>query len=66
MSTITNTRSSANVRREALGGYAGPVGRSAPIGTFANRVLLRRQGTGSFAGDPGVQRQGSFADVERG
>jgi hypothetical protein len=39
---------------------------SAPIGTFANGVLLRRQGTGSFAGDPYLQRQGSHADVHHG
>jgi hypothetical protein len=28
-------------------------------------VLQRRQGAGSFAGDPDQQRQGSFADTDR-
>jgi hypothetical protein len=28
-------------------------------------VLQRRQGAGSFAGDPDRQRQGSFADADR-
>jgi hypothetical protein len=55
-----------DIRREAVGGYAGPVGPVAPIGTFGNRALLRRQGTGSFAGDTDLQRQGSFADVDLG
>ena len=63
MSIIHATR---DIRREAVGGYAGPVAPHAPIGTFANRVLLRRQGTGSFAGDPYLQRQGSYADVHHG
>jgi hypothetical protein len=55
-----------DIRREVVGGYARPVGPYAPIGTYANRVLLRRQGTGSYAGDPQLQRQGSYADVDRG
>ena len=63
MSTIHETH---DIRREAVGGYAGPVAPYAPIGTFANGVLLRRQGTGSFAGDPYLQRQGSYADVHHG
>ena len=55
-----------DIRREAVGGYAGPVSPNAPIGTYANGVLLRHQGAGSFAGDPDLQRQGSYADVGRG
>ena len=62
MSTIHQLH---DIRREAVGGYARPLGPSAPIGTYANGVLLRRQGAGSFAGDPDLQRQGSYADVER-
>jgi hypothetical protein len=56
--------------REQRGGFAGPVGPDAPVGTYAGRVRRRGQGvgsfaTGSFAGDPDQQREGSFADVER-
>ena len=40
MSTIHQLH---DIRREAVGGYAGPLGPSAPIGTYANGVLLRRQ-----------------------
>jgi hypothetical protein len=65
-SMFTITHDVHDVRREAVGGYSGRVGPTAPIGTFGNRVLLRRQGSGSFAGDPDLQRQGSFADVDRG
>ena len=63
MSTIHETH---EIRREAIGGYAGPVAPRAPIGTFANGVLRRRQGNGSFAGDPYLQRQGSYADAHHG
>ena len=63
MSTIHETH---DIRREAVGGYAGPVAPHAPIGMFANGALLRRQGTGSFAGDPYLQRQGSSAAVPQG
>ena len=59
------TRPPRDVRRETVGGFAGPLGPEAPVGTFANRVLLRRQAAGGFAGDPDGQRQGSFADVDR-
>jgi len=55
-----------DLRREVVGGYARPVGPNAPIGTYASRVVLRRQGTGSYAGEPDLQRQGSYADVDRG
>jgi hypothetical protein len=54
-----------DIRREPVGGFAGPVAPDAPIGTYGGRVLQRRQGAGSFAGDPDRQRQGSFADTDR-
>jgi hypothetical protein len=38
-----------DVREEPTGGFAGPVGPEAPVGTFAGTVRLRRQGNGSFA-----------------
>jgi hypothetical protein len=53
-----------DVRHEPTGGFAGPVGPEAPVGTFAGTVRLRRHGNGSFAGDSDRQRQGSFADAE--
>ena len=54
-----------DIRREPVGGFAGPVAPDGPIGTYGSRVLQRRQGAGSFAGDPDHQRQGSFADTDR-
>jgi hypothetical protein len=54
-----------DIRREPAGGFAGPVAPEAPIGTYGGRVLQRREGAGSFAGDPDQQRQGSFADTDR-
>ena len=54
-----------DVRREPVGGFAGPVAPDAPIGTYGSREVQRRQGTGSFAGDPDQQRQGSLADTDR-
>jgi hypothetical protein len=54
-----------DIRREPVGGFAGSVAPDAPIGTYGGRVLQRRQGAGSFAGDPDHQRQGSFADTDR-
>jgi hypothetical protein len=54
-----------DIRREPVGGFAGPVAPDARIGTYGGRVLQRRQGAGSFAGDPDQQRQGSFADTDR-
>jgi hypothetical protein len=54
-----------DIRCEPVGGFAGPIGPDAPVGTFASTVVLRRQCTGTFAGDPDQQRQGSFGDVER-
>jgi hypothetical protein len=57
-------RRPGDVRREPVGGFAGPVAPTAPVGTFGDRRVLRRQGGGSFAGDPARQRQGSFADTD--
>ena len=54
-----------DTRREPVGGFAGPVGPNAPVGTFANVRRLRRQGTGSFAGAADRRRKGSFADIDR-
>jgi hypothetical protein len=54
-----------DIRREPVGGFAGPIAPDAPVGTYGGRVLQRRQGSGSFAGDPDRQRQGSFADTDR-
>lgn len=54
-----------DIRQEPVGGFARPVAPDAPIGTYGGRVLRRRQGAGSFAGDPDQQRQGSFADTDR-
>ena len=54
-----------DIRREPVGGFAGPVAPDAPVGTFGSTAAVRRRGTGSFAGDPDQQRQGSFADAER-
>jgi hypothetical protein len=54
-----------DARRERVGGFAGPVAPDAPVGTYGNRPVLRRQGAGGFAGDPDHHRQGSFADTDR-
>jgi hypothetical protein len=54
-----------DTRQEPVGGYAGPFGRAAPVGTFGGGVVRRRQGAGGFAGDPDQQRQGSFGNVDR-
>jgi nucleotide-binding universal stress UspA family protein len=53
-----------DIRREAVGGFAGPVDLSAHVGTYAGAVRLRRQGAGGFAGDPDQQRQGSYGDSD--
>ena len=67
---LLTSRPLQDTRREPEGGFAGPVGPDAPVGTYSGRVRRRRQATGSFAtgssaGDPDRQRHGSFADVER-
>jgi hypothetical protein len=54
-----------DVRREPVGGFAGPVAPDAPVGTYGGGVVLRRHGAGGFAGDPDQQRQGSFVDTDR-
>ena len=54
-----------DIRREPVGGFAGPVAPDGPIGTYGGRALQRRRGAGGFAGDPDQQRQGSFADTDR-
>jgi hypothetical protein len=51
-------------RREIAGGFAGPVPPEAPVGRFAGTPVRRWRGAGSFAGDPDLMRQGSFADVD--
>jgi hypothetical protein len=61
---LTGTRL-PDVRREPVGGFAGPVAPNAPVGTYGDRQVLRSQGAGGFAGDPDRQRQGSFADTDR-
>jgi nucleotide-binding universal stress UspA family protein len=53
-----------DIRQEAVGGFAGAVSPSAPVGTYAGAPRLRRQGLGGFAGHPDEQRQGSFADAD--
>jgi hypothetical protein len=67
---LTGTRL-RDVRREPVGGFAGPVAPNAPVGTFGDRQTLRRQGAGGFAGDPDHERQapssnGTRARPERG
>jgi hypothetical protein len=54
-----------DVRREPVGAFAGTLEPEAPVGTFADVARLRRQGQGSFAGDPDRQRRGCFADADR-
>jgi hypothetical protein len=66
MSFMSKIHELHDIRREAAGGYAGPVGPDALVRTYGNRALLRRQGTGGYAGDPDLQRQGSYGDVDRG
>jgi hypothetical protein len=66
---LTN-RPPRDIRREPRGGFGGPVGPDAPVGSYAGVAHRRGRATGSFAtgsyaGDPDRQRQGSFADVER-
>ena len=58
------------IGREARGGFAGPLSLDAQVGAFACPPSRLGQARGSFAtgsaaGEPGVQRKGSFADMER-
>jgi len=55
-----------DVRTEPVGEFGRLADPNDPVGTFANVHRLRRQGRGSFAGDPDRQRQGSFADADCG
>jgi hypothetical protein len=61
---LTGTRL-GDVRRQRVGGFAGPIAPDARVGTYGDRPVLRRQAAGSFAGDPDHRRQGSFADTDR-
>jgi hypothetical protein len=61
---LTGTRL-GDTRQQPVGGYAGPFGHDAPVGTFAGGVVRRHHCAGGFAGDPDQQRQGSFGDVDR-
>jgi hypothetical protein len=67
---LLTSRPPHDIRREPVGGFAGPTGTNAPIGSYASVPRRRGQGvgsfaTGGFAGDPDSRREGSFADVER-
>jgi hypothetical protein len=53
-----------DVRRERVGGFAGPVSPADPFGKYAGPPRRRWQAAGGFAGTPDRQRQGSFADTE--
>jgi hypothetical protein len=63
--TMLIGRRPGDVRRQPVGGFAGPVGPESPVGTYGGAVLRRWQGTGAFAGHADRQRQGSFADTDR-
>jgi hypothetical protein len=58
-------RAPRDVRREPAGGFAGPIGPDAPVGTYGGTTVERHRGAGAFAGDPDGQRQGSVADTDR-
>jgi hypothetical protein len=55
-----------DVRREPVGGFAGPVAPEDPFGKYAGHARLRRRASGGWAGDPDSQRQGTFGDVDLG
>ena len=54
-----------DVRGERVGSFGGSIGPDAPLGRFDGPAGRRRQGTGTFQGDPDRQRKGSFGDVDR-
>jgi hypothetical protein len=54
-----------DIRREPVGGFAGPIVPEARVGNYGGAVRARRQGRGAYAGDPDGQRQGSYADTDR-
>lgn len=62
---LVTSRGLRDLRLEPAGGFAGPVGPNAPVGTYAGKVVFRRQAAGGFAGDPDDRRQGSFAETDR-
>jgi hypothetical protein len=67
---LLTSRPPHDTRREPVGGFAGPIGTNAPIGSYASVPRRRGQGvgsfaTGGFAGDHDSRREGSFGDVER-
>jgi hypothetical protein len=51
-----------DVHDELVGTFLGQVPPDAPVGSFGNVPHLRRQGEGTFRGDPDRQREGSFGD----
>jgi hypothetical protein len=53
-----------DIRRETVGGFAGPIPPEAPVGNYGGALRVRRQGRGAYAGHPDRQRQGSFADTD--
>jgi hypothetical protein len=53
-----------DVRKERVGGFAGPVEPAAPFGKYAGPPRRRWQAAGGFIASPDGQRQGSFADIE--
>jgi hypothetical protein len=54
-----------DIRREPVGGFAGPVAPDSAVGNFGSTAVPRRRRTGGFAGDPDQQLQGSFAATYR-
>ena len=52
-----------DIRREPVGGFAGPVGPGARVGNYGGALRRRRQSRGAWTGDPD-HRQGSFADTD--
>jgi hypothetical protein len=53
-----------DIRREPVGGFAGPIEPGARVGNYGGALRRRRQSRGAWAGDPD-HRQGSFADTDR-
>jgi hypothetical protein len=55
-----------DVRREPVGGFAGPVDPDAPVGKYAGPARIRRQAAGGWVGAPDGQRQGTYGDADLG
>jgi hypothetical protein len=53
-----------DIRREPVGRFLGEVQPDERVGNYGGALRVRRQGRGAYAGDPDVQRQGSFADTD--